>query len=798
MSGNIKDNVTGEHLPFAGVFFKGTKVGTSTDINGHFILESFYATDSLVISLMGYDKVIIPISIDQAQIIEISLVVSSTDLEEIIVIPSEINPAHPIINKVIANKDINNREKLDAYQYEVYNKIQLDINNINEEFKQTKAFKKFDFIFNNVDTSENKPFLPIFISESISDYYFRKDPSTHKEIIKASKVSGVENESVSQFTGDMYQQINIYDNHLSIFGKNFISPIAKQAMSFYKYYLIDSSNVDGYWCYELEFLPKRNGELTLEGTLWIHDTTYAVRKVSNVISKDANINFINELKVTQTFEQVEKEVWMLTKDELFVDFEWVKEALGFYGRKTTSYSNFLINHLKEEPFYSGAENIFVNDTANNRTEKYWTNNRHDSLTSQQKGIYNMIDTLQKIPVVRTYVDIIYLIASGYKIVGKFELGEYTSLYSFNEVEGHRFRGTIRTSNDFSKIIELSTFGAYGLWDKTFKYGFGTRFFITKKPRRMVHAVYKHDIEQIGISSNAYNNTGVVSSLFRRNPYNKLIFNTESRLSYSREWFQGFTSTILFRNVVFNPLGIIEFTKMDDQGNLSSVNNITTSEISLHARFAYNEEFISGEFDRISLGTKYPELEFDYGYGIPNLLGGNYEYHRIKLTFKHKIQLGMFGSLNYNLKVGKIIGTLPFPLLEVHPGNETWSYNDDAFNMMNIAEFVSDQYISFNAQQHLNGLILNKIPLLRNLKWREVLTFQGVWGQLNPSNLNVLLLPKFTSSLSQKPYLEAAAGIENIFKFLRFDVIWRLSYLDNEFEGIKVNPIGLRAKLQFDF
>ncbi len=798
VTGIVKDSVTNEPLPFVNVFFNSTKVGVTTNIQGEFVIETFYATDSLVISFIGYKKLKVPINKDHSQHLEILLNESFTALEEITIISSDINPAHAIINNVIKNKKINNREKLDAYQYEVYNKIQFDINNLTEDFKSTKAFKKFNFIFDNVDTAGGKEFLPLFVTESLSDYYFRKSPKTHKEIIKASNVSGVDNESISQFTGDMYQQVNIYDNYLTIFRKNFISPISKQCMSYYKYYLIDSLNVDGYWCYQLDFVPKRKGELTFDGTLWVHDTTYAIKKVSSTISKEANINFVNNLKVTQTFNQVEKEVWMLTKDELFIDFQWTKKALGFYGRKTTSYNNFIINQLKEEPFYAGAENIFIADSASKRDEKYWKRNRHDTLTNQQQEVYKMIDTLQQLPVMRTYADVIYLLATGYKIFGKFEVGEYTSLYSFNEVEGHRFRGTIRTSNNFSTRIELSAFGAYGLNDNTFKYGGSSRFFITKKPRRLVQIVFKKDVEQIGISSNAYNNTGVVSSLFRRNPFNKFIFNTETRISYTREWFHGFSSNILFRNSILQPIGIINFTNIDPVGVETNIDRINSSEITLQTRFAYNEKYISGEFDRVSLGTKFPILEFNYGYGIPNLLGSQYEFHRLKFSFKHKVPLGILGKFNYQFSLGKIFGDVPYPLLEVHPGNETWSYNDEAFNMMNIGEFISDEFVSAKIENHFDGLILNKIPFLKKLKWREVVALQGVWGRLTNNTFSTMELPDFSKSLEKKPYLESSLGIENIFKFLRIDVIWRLSYLNNDFEGIKVAPFGIRAKLQFDF
>jgi len=348
------------------------------------------------------------------------------------------------------------------------------------------------------------------------------------------------------------------------------------------------------------------------------------------------------------------------------------------------------------------------------------------------------------------------------------------------------------------MIELSAFSAYGLLDEKIKYGFGTRFFITKKPRRMVKIVHKYDIEQIGISSNAFNNTGVISSTFRRNPLNKLVFNKETRFSYSKEWFQGLTTTFLFRNTILNPLGIVNFSKIDINNDLVNINSIKSSEASFNVRFAYNEEFLDGEFERISLGTKYPVLEFNYAYGIPNLFASTWEYHRLKLSYSHKIRLGIIGTMKYKFSAGKIWGNLPYPLLEVHPGNETWSYNDDSYNMMNIGEFVSDEFISFKAYQHFDGLFLNKIPILSKLKWREVIGIKGVWGRLNSRHDEIMILSDFSSSLKAKPYLEGSAGIENIFKFLRFDVIWRLSHLDNELSGQKVSPIGFRGKLQFDF
>jgi len=797
--GTVTDVESREPLPFVNVTFQGSKIGATTDLDGYYELESYYGTDSLSASFVGYTRLTIAIKKDIAQEVNFKLSEASTDLPELIVIPNQINPAHPILKKVIANKHVNNREKLESYEYEVYNKMEFDINNLSNKFQKSKVFKKFDFIFDNIDSTEGKPYLPILISESISQYHYQKNPKSHKETIKATRVSGVDNASVSQFTGDMYQQINVYENQLKLLGRDFISPIANYGLNYYKYYLIDSMNIDGYWCYELKYMPKRKGELTLDGTIWIHDTTYAVKKIEGEMAKDANLNLVEELSITQTFQQVEDEVWMLTKDELFISFSLAKNKTGFYGRKATHYSDFVINKPKLGEFYKGLDNIVVEDSVQLKSKEYWAAHRQDTLTEKEQGIYNMIDTLNNLPIIRSYTDIIKTIATGYKIMGKFELGPIYSLYSWNPIEGHRFSMGGRTSNDFSKSIEISGYAAYGLLDKEFKYGGGTRFFITKKPRRLVKLVYKHDVEQIGLSSNSFNSANVVSSIARRNPLNKLVFNTEYSASFEREWTAGLQSTLTLRNASISPLGITPFIKTNTEtSTLDSITNITTSEASLLIRYAHHEKHVSGEFDRVSLGSKHPILTLFYTYGIPNIINSEYEYHKLVFGYKHKFSLGIVGTTKYQFSVGKVWGNLPYPLLEVHPGNETWGYNEDAYNLMNINEFVSDEYISFNVHQHFGGIFLNKIPLLRKLKWREVVTFKGIYGRLQQKNTNLMALADYTTTLTAKPYMELAAGIENIFSFLRVDAVWRLSYLSHEVDGIKVSPFGIRGKLQFEF
>lgn len=794
VSGKVTDAETGEPMPYVNVNFVGTKSGTITDFDGNYLLETYYASDSLRASFIGYTPLSKKVKIDATQVINFELSVSSVALGVAeIEAKDEENPAHPIIRNIQRNKKINNREKLDAYEYELYNKVEFDLNNLTEEFKERKIFKPFQFVFDNVDSTEEKTYLPIFMTENLSEFYYRKNPKTAKEVIMATKVSGVENKSISQFLGDMYQNVNIYDNNIIVFGKSFVSPISNMGFGFYNYYLMDSTFIDNKWCYQIKFLSKRKQELTFEGEFWVNDTTYAIKEVEASIAEDANINFVHELRVRQEYDEVEDEVWMLTRDELLVDFNLTDRTMGFYGRKTTTYKDFTINTPREDDFYKGISDIIVSENATEKGDSFWEEKRHIDLTENEVKVYQMVDSLKEVPQFRTIADVIQLMVNGYYIRGNFEYGPYFTLYSFNPVEGHRFRLGGRTSNEFSTNVMLEGYAAYGLRDNRFKYGGGITWMLSKQPRMVFGISGKRDVEQLGQAPGAFQQDNVLSSIFRRNPANKLTDVIEAKSYFEREWFYGLSNKLIFTHRTLAPLGALRYERFNDFRQLVPVKDLTTSELTFYTRFAYKEKYLSGEFERISLGTKYPTLEAAYSLGLKGVLGADYEYEKLVLRVKDKIRFGPLGYAKLWVEAGRIWGNLPYPLLQLHQGNETFFYDESAFNTMNFFEFVSDEWVSGSFTYHADGLFLNKIPLMRKLKWREVATIKGVVGNFDPSNEQYLVRPAETQTLS-KPFFEAALGIENIFKFLRIDGLWRLSYLDNP----DIVKFGIRAKFQFDF
>ncbi|MBN8691867.1 MAG: carboxypeptidase-like regulatory domain-containing protein [Bacteroidetes bacterium] len=776
--GKIFNSETKEPLPFVPVIIKGTTIGAQTDFDGNFVIKTTKMGDSLIATYVGYKRLARKINKTLTdQEINMPLVNEGLALEEVTVKAGE-NPAHRIIRNVIANKVKNNRDKLEAYEYETYNKIEFDLTRIPKEMQEKKALKPIRFVFDNVDStfSGEKPSLPFFMIENISDFYFLKDPKRKREVVRASKITGIENTSISQVMGDMYQNINIYDNNILIFNKQFASPISNDGFFYYKYYLEDSLFLGNQWCYHIRFKPKRPQELSFTGNMWVADTTWGIKRLEMAMPKDANINFVNTANVVQEF-SYEDSTWMLTKDRLVIDFAPQKKAVGFYGRKTTSYKKFILNKPRELKFYELGDKIDITEDATTKTDEFWQQNRHDSLSVREMKIYKMIDTIQTLPIYKTWIDIFYIFVAGYGKVNNFEIGPYYNLVSYNKVEGARLRFGGRTSRKFSRWYELGGYVAYGTLDKKWKYSLGFKSFITKKPhRQLVGMSFKSDYEILGQSTNGFSQDNIFASFFRTSPLTNLTRVDNTQAWYEREWFPGLITRFTLAGSLYTPIGAAKYQYYNKDGVLTDKENLRNTEARVNIRFAYKEKFVSGDFERVSLGTRYPVIQLNYAKSLQNAFGGEYDYQKLAVNLTDRVRITpILGYTDYMIQGGKIWGQVAYPLLELHGGNETYVYDYMAYNMMRYYEFGSDQYVAAAIIHHFEGLLFNKVPLLKKLKWREVVSGKAVWGTVEPRNAKTLIFPETLRSLEQGPYVEATAGIENIFKVFRVDALWRLTY-----------------------
>lgn len=796
--GVVRDAQTGDTLPFVSVYFKNTQIGTTTGFDGKFALESRKATDTIVASYIGYVTRFVAVQLNRFQTLDINLQPERYELSGVVIHPGE-NPAEILLRKIIDHKPQNDPDKVESYQCQAYTKMQFDVNNLSDKFQNRRVLEPFKFVFNQIDTSvvNGKVYLPVMISEAFSDMYFRKTPRDRKEIIKATQISGVENPTMSQFVGNLAQDVKVYDNFVSLFQKNFVSPISNMGLLYYKYYLIDSTFIDNNWCYNVMFKPRRKQELAFTGNMWIHDTTFAVKKLEMRMAGDVNLNFVNDMVISQEFSKTNSDRWMLAREQMVADFNVIvdsKVTMGFFGTRTVVYSGYNFKPVRDDKIYTMPNDIIVLDDANRKTNDFWQKSRPEELTHRESSIYRLNDTLKQMPLFRTYVDVIKMILTGYYVKGNYEWGPYSSTYSFNQVEGSRFRIGGRTSNDFSTKLMFDGYLAYGTRDQRLKYSAGFVYMLGKLPDRILRFSYKYDVEQLGISDNAFRQDALINSVFRRNPQDKLSMVSQYKGSYKHEWFTGFSNTITVTNRQISTLsgaGIKLYDPVSQDYKITE--HITTTEFAIGLHYGFREKQLAGEFERVVVSTPYPVFNLQYSRGMKELFGGQYKYNSLVGNVSQWFSFMSAGWLKYNVEVGKIWGTLPFPLMKILPGNETFYHDDNAFNLMNYYEFIADEYISYHMIYHMEGLFLNRIPAIRKLKWREVVQLKGTYGHTSTYNKTFNELPEGAYFIG-KPYMEAGVGIENIFRFLRFDAVWRLAYNDHP----NIKKFGILFSMNFDF
>lgn len=794
LQGQVVDAATQHPLPFAKVSLLQAHKGVLTDSLGRYQLQLATLPDTLRVSSIGYQAFVQ--AIDTAAIWGqvVQLLPSDYTLDAVVIRPEaeRENPALRIMREVLAQKSRNNRDGLQAYQYETYSKMEFGFKNVDARIRDRLTQVGMDLIQNYVDSSRGHTYLPILMVESLSEVYARTRPKGKREEIKATRVSGVQNNSVARWLGDSHHFTNLYDNQLELLDRQFVSPLAQGTFAFYEFELLDSSWVDHHWCYELAFAPKRKQEPTFLGTLWVDTATYAIKEAELEVAGDANINYVQQIRLVQRFDLEHTYAWMLEREEMYVDGHILVPHLGsyqdFHGKRIASYRKFVIDAPKAPSFYAPKFRQLVAADAMNQSEAYWETHRHQQLSQREERVYTMVDSIKQAP----FFKLMRTLVRGYAETGPVEWGPFSSLYSFNPVEGNRFRLGVRTNRALLENTQFETYLAYGTRDRAYKYGLSVRHLLSRRPWRMLQASYRHDLEQLGRSPTAaLQQDNVLNSAFNRNPLNRMNLVEELSLSYSHDWFEGLFHRVRLSHRRLAPRGILQYHRYTEAGTLEEVPDIRTTEVQLHLHWGPREQFLNYDFSRISLGSYAPSLDVMYTKGLKGVFESPYDYHRLMIGLGQTLRLGILGELKVQTEAGKVWGNLPYPLLEIHSGNETFFYDEQAFNGMNFFEFVSDEYASAALSWYPQGLFLNHVPLLRKLKWREVATFKLLGGDLNLHNQRELELPETMHRLRQ-PYMEASVGVTNIFTFLRVDALWRLTHRSHA--GIQ--PFGVYVTAEF--
>ena len=783
ITGKVKDLNTGEGIPFATVFFPRTKFGIPADADGNFSLKMDYLpADTLHASAIGYDEYRKKLDRNKhVYNIVIELTRSEKQLNEVVIHGGE-DPGLVLLKKIVSHKRFNNPDRFNNYGYEAYNKLEADLERLSkEQFEKIPLLKKLSFIYDNLDTtSESRPILPLYLTEALSDYYFQRSPKKQREFIKASQTKGFNNESITKLLGSMYQDVNIYDNFIPVFDKQFVSPISNAGALYYKYTIKDTERIYGHNIILVQFEARRPGENCFFGDFWVADTVFAIQRMSLQVPKLANVNWVSNVSVYKEYAPLNDSLWFCIKDKFIADFAgpYGLEIPGFLGRKTTTYRKIVVddtsvtNVLNDKQW---KEQVVVTDTAVH-SDHYWQLARPDSLNKNEKKIYQMMDTLQTIPLFNIYKNTFKMLTNGMYDFGTLQVGPVWYLYSNNVVEGNRVRISLANSPKILKDQLITGYVAYGDKDKRFKYGATALWLLDRKPRMYVYGSYTHDIDFNTNYLNPVSADNIFSVLFRKPgiPW-KLAFSNIATFEFYKEYYSGFSFKITGFHKEFSPYAPLPSTTVFTDMNGSPSTQEINTDGTIRLRFAYHERFLEGNYLRVSLGSKYPITELYGTVGVKGVWNSAYEYQKLKFRVYNTVKIAPFGTLYYNLFAGKVFGTLPYSLLEIHPGNEYLYYNGSAFEMMNKYEFLSDQYAGFNLEHNIGGGIFNYIPLMKKLKLRQFWTAKGVVGSLNDANTKLNLNSGFPfRTLKGDPYVELGTGVENILEMFRIDLVWRVS------------------------
>lgn len=803
--GKVTDAKTGEPLPLVNISFTGTTIGMTSDFDGLYFLETREDVSELQASFVGYAPQRVKIKPGTYNEVHFQLEPVSYGLEEVVVGLGD-NPAHAVLKNIIRNKYRNNPAEMAQYKYSAYTKMELDITNIKPYFKNKKLQKNFGFVFNYMDTSviTGKAFLPVMISETSADCYYRRSPRLNREIINASRISGIkEDYTIAQFTGRMHVDVNFYENYLSIFEVRFASPLSDHGLLYYKYFLVDSLYKDGRKIYKMRFHPKGVSTPVLDGEVNIDSATWALESAKVKMMKGVNVNWIRDLVLETQFQLLNDSVWFMKQDKLFADFTIQmrdsSKLMAFLGHRQIDYSDVEMGAELTDEVLKADNNVVIRKDVLKNDETFWDTLRPNPLSEKERQIYGMVDSVKNTPLYKNIYEFVNTILFGYYNTKYVGFGPYYKLYSFNKLEGNRFQFGAQTTSDLSKKIQLRGYVAYSTKDEKVKGGGGVTYLFNEQPTSMLTVNYKHDVLQLGAGINAFSESNILSSIFSRGNNDRLSPVDQWDINFEKEWRHGVTNIFAAQLRKIYPSPYVQFIRPD--GEMES--SVNTASLGIKTRLSKDEIIVRNTFEKFSMGSDYPIISLDLSTGIKGILNNDYEYYRAELSWSHYFDIAPLGRSYYVVTGGKIFGKVPYPLLKLHEGNATYFYDPYAYSCMNFYEFASDMWGSIWWEHHFKGFFLGKIPLMKKLKWREVFTFKALWGTLSdknngslPDTKALLLFPAGMSSVS-KPYIETGIGIENIFRILRVDAIWRLTHRHDR-EGQKVQNFAVNFSLYLNF
>ena len=832
IQGVVTDSLTNEPIPYLSVFYEGKGVGSITDNDGNYKVETRKGWNKLTFSAVGYVTKVVNIIPGVTKNLNVRMRPDDIMLDEVVVKPKrekysrKNNPAVELMKKVIAHKNNNKLSENDYYQYNKYQKITMSLNDVTPEMLEKGMYKKMPFLKDQIELCEetNKFILPISVDETASQKIYRKHPKSEKTIIKGMSSTGVNElfatgDMLSTVLKDVFTDVNIYDNDIRLLQYPFISPISSSdAISFYKFYIMDTTFVDKDKCFHLTFVPNNSQDFGFTGHLYVlADSSYTVKKCTMNLPKKSGVNFVENMDIIQEFEQLPNGEWVLKTDDMIVEMTLMKIMQGFQIRRTTRYSDYAFDELPQQLFKRKGAEIKEAD-AMMRGDDFWNQYRPVPLTQTESSMDMLVKRLEQMPGFKYVIFVLKAFIENFVETGtkdnpsKVDIGPVNTMISNNYIDGLRLRMSAQTTANLNPHLFFKGYYAYGFKDHRSKYMGEVEYSFNKKeylprefPKNSITFSYQYDVMSPTDKFLKTDKDNVFVS-FKTSTVDQMSYVRNIALKYENETQFGLKTTVEVKHSTDEPTGGLAYITNDDQKTL--VPEIQTMEASLAFRYAPGETFVNTKQRRIPVSFDAPVFTLSHTTGFKGVLGGEYNFNLTEVGLYKRFWFSSWGKIDMFVKGGAQWNKVPFPLLIMPAANLSYILQRETFNLINNMEFLNDRYASLDVSWDLNGKIFNRIPLLKKLKWREAIGFKMLYGHLtdknnpmkHPGDSELFLFPtrdgRPTSFVMdpKTPYMECSVGIHNIFKILHIDYVRRLNYLDHP----DANKWGVRFMVMMTF
>lgn len=817
----VIDSVTTEPIPYAAILVQGTGAGTLTDEAGRGSISR--PTDNAVINvtMMGYLTGTVDLT-GTGSPVTVRLKPVGVSLAEVTVkkrkdhYSKRNNKAVQLMERVREEAARTDPNVKDYYSYNKYEKITLALNKYGIKTDSTSTRNgQFDFLQEYVDTSEvsGNPILNISVKEKISTVYNRANPRSVKEVINATRNIGidqiVDQGSVQTFLNDVLREINLFDNDINILQSRFVGPFSKIGADFYKYYITDTIGDSVDRMVELTFVPRTAASFGFTGKLYIAtgDSSYMVRRAVMNVPHEINLNFVEHLYITQNYVKAPDGSRFKTLDDMTVELSLISGTQGLHVRRHTVLDSHSVSRPPDDAIFKYRGEVMTSPLASRHSDTYWIENRPTPITGKEGRVGEMIDRLRTRPLYYWSEKILKVLVNGYIATSandsKFDFGPVNTVVSSNDIEGVRFRIGGMTTANLNRRLSSRGYVAYGTRDQKLKYRAELDYsFIDKEyhsrefPIHSLRLTHLYDVDMIG-QHYMFTNADNVFLAWKRMKNRLMTYHRVTELTYTREMLNNLTISATIRHERQEATPYVPF--VTEGGIIHPYYD--ESALKLSIRYAPGEKFFQTKTYRIPVNLDAPVFLLEHTYGPAQIPGNNFAINKTEASIQKRFWLSAFGYLDCLVKGGHVWSSSPYPSLLLPNANLSYTIQSESFALMNPLEFISDSYFSWDVTYWANGAILNYIPVLKRLKLREVFACRGYLGTLSEKNT-----PSISNSLyrfpdlalatpmHETPYTELSVGLDNLFKCLRVDYVWRATYRNTP--GVDRNGIRIAFHMTF--